>query len=335
MPLRIHFTAEDLARTRLSHEPRPLLELSHALWRLQRGTRQVRYEAWRREVSLCLPRQARTVFDLMPVTGWTPDFLTLIDAGDPYAVLDRARSIPHRLIKDELSALAEQQTMPAWSQRLVDDPHLVRALFDNLTDVYTHVLAPWWPSIQGDLAADRAVRTRTLDELGTEALLARLNPVRMRWNAPTLEVALPCDWDLHLEGQGLLLMPSVMGGQDPVITIHDSHPQPILSYPTADAHTLKGLHTLAAPAALTTEPPPAVIALLGRTRASVLHYIAGHPGCSTKELAARTGITAPSASEHATTLRNAELILTTRHRRNVLHTPTSLGLALLNTTTHR
>jgi DNA-binding MarR family transcriptional regulator len=70
--------------------------------------------------------------------------------------------------------------------------------------------------------------------------------------------------------------------------------------------------------------------LLGRTRTVVLTTIAENQGCSTKELAARAGITPASASEHATLLREAGLIRSPGHRNSVLHSLTPLGLALLN-----
>lgn len=61
----------------------------------------------------------------------------------------------------------------------------------------------------------------------------------------------------------------------------------------------------------------------------MLSAIAENPGCSTKELAALLGIAPPSASEHATTLREARLIDTVRDRNTVLHSPTALGITLL------
>lgn len=62
----------------------------------------------------------------------------------------------------------------------------------------------------------------------------------------------------------------------------------------------------------------------------MLTSIAEHPGCTTTELAATTHIAVASASEHTTVLRDAGLISTIRHRNTALHSPTSLGLALLN-----
>ncbi|EPH45334.1 hypothetical protein STRAU_1599 [Streptomyces aurantiacus JA 4570] len=82
------------------------------------------------------------------------------------------------------------------------------------------------------------------------------------------------------------------------------------------------------------EPPQiatALAALLGHTRSAVLVTIAQQPGCSNTQLAAMVGVTKASASEHATTLRRAGLIHTVRDRNRALHSPTHVGLDLLNT----
>jgi DNA-binding transcriptional ArsR family regulator len=68
-------------------------------------------------------------------------------------------------------------------------------------------------------------------------------------------------------------------------------------------------------------------ALLGRTRAAVLETVSSP--CTASELARQTGISLASASQHATVLREAGLLTTTRHRNAVMHTTTALGAALL------
>ena len=68
-------------------------------------------------------------------------------------------------------------------------------------------------------------------------------------------------------------------------------------------------------------------ALLGRTRAVVLSRI--EDGCTSRELARRSGISAPSASQHTAVLREAGLIDTSRRGQAVVHTLTPLGAALL------
>jgi DNA-binding transcriptional ArsR family regulator len=68
--------------------------------------------------------------------------------------------------------------------------------------------------------------------------------------------------------------------------------------------------------------------LLGPTRAAVLAALAG--GSTTGEVARRLRISPAGASQHATVLRRAGLILSTRRGNNVLHTLTPLGTALLD-----
>lgn len=72
---------------------------------------------------------------------------------------------------------------------------------------------------------------------------------------------------------------------------------------------------------------PALARLVGRTRAAVLFAARTRP--TTSELARRVGISAASASEHATVLREAGLITTHRHRNTVRHTLTRIGVDLL------
>jgi len=71
----------------------------------------------------------------------------------------------------------------------------------------------------------------------------------------------------------------------------------------------------------------ALDALIGRTRAAVLHCV--EDGCSTTELACRCGVSIASASQHASVLRDAGLLLTQRRGGSVLHSLTSLGAAVL------
>ncbi|MEK8108036.1 winged helix-turn-helix domain-containing protein [Micromonospora sp. M12] len=69
-------------------------------------------------------------------------------------------------------------------------------------------------------------------------------------------------------------------------------------------------------------------ALLGRTRAAVLQ--ASDEGCTTGEVARQLNISPAAASQHATVLRNAGLLVSHRERNSVLHTLTPLGRAMLD-----
>ena len=108
------------------------------------------------------------------------------------------------------------------------------------------------------------------------------------------------------------------------VALGDPDGSPVLHYPVAlDARTMCDLwEPLAATRVVVAGP------LLGRTRALVLDVIATAP-CTTSELARRAGVSVPSASEHATVLREADLIVTDRVGRAVIHTITPLGSRLL------
>ncbi|WP_433889324.1 MarR family transcriptional regulator [Streptomyces sp. CA-111067] len=337
MAYRIHFTVQDLARTRVAEVPPPLFELSTAVRVLRDREHPVRFDAWRRRVRQGLRPQARMMFDLVPPLGVVPGFLAAPGIGSPREMLDRARATPRSVVRADLAHVAEHQPLPSWTRQLPDDRDLLRALFDSLEHVYGQVLEPHWEQVRSLAAADRSARMRQVLGGGMEVLLAAVNPGRIRWRPPVLEVTMASgyDDDLYLRGQGLLLVPSAFGVEAPVID-PDAEPQPVLTYPAGIDPHARSLPVFAtapdgdegqgrrAPTA------GSLASLVGHTRAGVLHTIAEHPGCSTKELAVLVGIAPASASEHATTLREAGLVSTTRNRNAVLHSPTSLGVSLLN-----
>ncbi|TQL18160.1 winged helix-turn-helix domain-containing protein [Streptomyces sp. SLBN-134] len=334
MVYRIHFTLEDLARTRVASPP-PLMELSAAVRSLQDRSHPLRFGAWRRTAYTSLDPKARMVLDLIPPGGWAPTFLTTADIGGPHELLEQVRAIPRSQIRKDLAHVAQWQPLPPWAHHLAHDSNLLRQLCDSLDHVHAVLLSPHWAHITSEAAADQGKRMRQVLVGGMEHLLASLHPRRIRWNPPVLEIAMQSgfDGDLHLEGRGLLLTPSVFGAEAPAIDI-DAKPQPVVRYPIGQEAS-SSLPLFSRP----THPAPPgsrspVISLLGQTRASVLHTIADHPGSSTKELAVLIGISPPSASEHATTLRTAGLIRTVRDRNTALHSLTPLGLALLNTPQH-
>ncbi|MFG3223892.1 MarR family transcriptional regulator [Kitasatospora sp. NPDC048194] len=331
MVYRFHFTSADLARTRVAESALPLDELSIALRVLQDRNHDLRFGAWRRETRARLTPRARMVLDLTPVHGWSPTFLSPSGSGTLPELLERVAATPRTQLRASLASVADHQRLPGWAHRLGEDPGLLRQLADALGEVHSTVLAPYWPQISAGLAADRALRARQMLHGGVERLLNGLYPPRIRWRPPVLEVDLlsGVEGDVHLQGRGLLLTPSVFATRAPLVD-PDTEPQPVLAYP-AHYDPATGPLLAARPAlgtALGTAPAP-VSALLGRTRAAVLHTIAQRPGCTTGELAGALRITASGASQHATVLREAGLITTLRDRNTALHTATPTGLALL------
>ncbi|MBD0740953.1 hypothetical protein BG418_05590 [Streptomyces sp. CBMA152] len=333
--LRIHFTADDLARTRVAQGPRPLLELDIALRVLQENFHHARFDTWRRESFGRLDPRTRMAFDVVPTKGWSLDFLLPVEPGSPQELWEKVRATPPRLVRRYVEQWVDRTgRVPEWMRHTDSDPRFLQSLVDVFEDAHEQIVAPYWQRIEQLAGADRAIRMRHLTEGGVERLLQGLHPRRVRWNPPVLELTMISghEGDLYLDGRGLLLIPTLFGSEHPLFD-DAAKPQPWISFPIGQ----DGVPGLALPAPSTagalTTAPRSLSALLGRTRATVLCAIAEQPGLTTSQLAARAGISAASASEHATVLRSAGLISTARDRNAVLHTPAPAGLGLLNSST--
>ncbi|MEV5705826.1 winged helix-turn-helix domain-containing protein [Actinoallomurus sp. NPDC052274] len=325
---RLHFTAQDLARTRIADKAMPFLELHIAMRAVQSRTRRAALDAWRRSVDARLTAPARMALSLVPVVGYAQSLFPPTCAGDPEELPDRVLATPRAEIRAQMSAIAEVQPVPSWTQRLADDRALLKQLGIELRGLYDHLLGPYWANIEGLFAQDRAVRAQQWLTGGVERVLAEANPQWMRWDPPVLEIKMVngAQHDHVLEGQGVLLHPSALC--DRTIIDYETEPQPVITYPACGDDPLRRMAVLT-PEPARARPGGAVAALLGQTRSSVLNVIAEHAGCSTKELADLAGVAPASASEHATVLREAGLIHTVRHRNTVRHSPTDLGIGLL------
>lgn len=324
--VRIHFTVEDLARTRIDASPWPLLETAFAVRRLQQPYRAPTPSLWRRQTRGNLSGQDRIMFDLTPATGYTPCFLATPAAGTIDDQLEAVRAVPHPRIHDDMTFFAARHPVPSWARRLADDPPTVQQVINVLGHIHAVTVAPYWPQLRDRAAADRAIRTRQILDNGIHQLLTCLHPIRIRWTPPVLHVRTltNVDADVHLDGRGLLLVPSLFGPDAPTFT-PDVDPQPVLTYPVpvGDPAQLLEDHTDG-----DCHPPAPVAALLGQTRAAVLHAIITRPGSTTSELAGAVGASLSTVSEHTTVLRTAGLIATARYRHTALHTATGTGTAL-------
>ncbi|MCF1646040.1 winged helix-turn-helix domain-containing protein [Streptomyces indiaensis] len=334
MPVRIHFTTEDMARTRFAESPRPFLELNIALRQLQERSHPTRFETWRRESLRRLSPKVQQLFDLIPSTGWSVGFLGY-PAEDIGEALDQIRAMPAAHVRKDVEVWADrnrQRLVPAWTRSLGSDKGLLLELTDVAAHVHQRVIAPYQAGLDALSAADHALRRRQVAHGGLHALLSGLDPRHIKWKPPVLELTMAsgADDDIHLSGRGLLLIPSVFGVASPVLGV-SAEPQPYLTYPVRRDDTDLVLPPTETARTLSTVPD-SLTTLLGHTRAIVLWTVAHHPGCTTTELAHHAGISPASASQHATVLRTAGLTSTVRNQNTAIHTTTSLGSSLLNTT---
>jgi DNA-binding transcriptional ArsR family regulator len=190
-----------------------------------------------------------------------------------------------------------------------------------LSRYHATVIAPVWPTISMAVATDHGRRARRLLTGGLEELFGAGDPV-LRWQAPVLTADHPIERHLDLAGRGLVLVPSYFARRRPVVQTDPTGPTVLVHPIAADARI--PLTTEAAEGASSRY----LDALLGATRAAVLKALA--EGCTTTELARRVGVSAASASQHATVLREAGLISTERQGGAVRHVVTALGSAVLD-----
>jgi DNA-binding transcriptional ArsR family regulator len=295
---RIHFTAADLARTRLQSSLGPVAEGIFALGALTRS-RNPDLARWRGEVIRGLRETSSLNQPLIPLLQ------SLKAPEDLLFLLDRS---PH----------ADASAMAALSLTRRD---LIRLA----VDVWRAGVAPIWDRILERLDTECDAHGRIAMTGGVERLLATLHP-RIVWNPPVLEIHDRIERDVRLNGRGLLLTPSAflpdVAGRI-IETERDSGQAALVFGMPPDVTQLFSL----LPDEDVAGGELALSALVGQTRAAALRSLTDT--CTTSQLAARLGISPGSASQHASVLRESGLVTTRRVRNCALHTVTPLGLALL------
>lgn len=331
MVLRLHFTADDLARTQVATTIGAAAETYYSLEMLSRGSLAGPFWHWRAKVAGRLPQDAKPLTVLMPDHGPGLDLLALAgDSSDIDQAVETLLRAPRARVRRELEAVAYDSVHSSWARTVAEgDGEARRQLATALAACHRVTVEPYWSAARSRLEAVRAQYARTFLETGVEGLLASLCPPLVRWNPPVLEVSHPRPLDVHLGGRGLVLAPTVFSWRELSLLYdpYDDESVPRLTLPVvtdpADGCALwHGGNGASGDEALG--------ALLGRTRAAALHLLVA--GCGTTELAGRLGITPAAASQHAKALRGAGLITTSRRGGSVLHVTTALGRELLGGT---
>ncbi len=284
---RIHFTIDDLSNTRISPTVGPIAESIFSLTLLY-GRARGPYREW----------QQRTHQRL----------------GDGTQSINSVRK-KTRNISDDLMWLVDQPPRTNQSHRELS----------AVLEVCRAAVVPYWPRIIEYLETEREAWGRIMTSRGMNGLLSTLHP-KVRWDPPVLEIRGVPDGDVHLNGRGIQLAPSLFLTHRPciVIGVNNQQRQSALAFATP-APAQRGAK-LWSPVDDGDRP---LAALVGQTRADALAGLREDP-CTTGELAARLGISAAGASQHASVLRRAGLITTRRNRRSALHIVTDLGVYLLD-----
>jgi DNA-binding transcriptional ArsR family regulator len=324
VPVRIWFTAEDLARTRVAL-PDPYAETVYSTIALRGGP----LADWRRHVrprlgpalrSVLSGLPGRPMLDLVSVAGWH---------GGLEESLDGLLRAPAALQAEiDYVAAARGRMSPGVRHLLQTERGAPRVLARVLAAYHDVAVAPYWSRLRSHLEVERERVGRVLLDGGVERLFASLPGPGLCWQSPVLTVR--SAWDrpdekddqYKLDGRGILLAPSVFFGPHAVYCRNLGGDRPdLLVYPAAPG-------PLVAARLWTDSSDPTLSTLLGSTRAKVLAAVGG--GGSSTDLARRAGISLPSASEHARVLREGGLVRTERQGSAVRHRLTALGVQLLD-----
>lgn len=323
--LRIVFTSDDIARTRIAPAADPLWELVMSLQLLRPQPGDLLFAGWRRTAAAAL-REARLrqrlnlLLAMTPIVGYFPDFLNPITTGNGLEHgLEAIRSTPKATLAQDLRRLALSGPLPDDARHVASgEPGALARLTAAMRTCYDLMVAPYRRTLDAAIQRDRRIRTTALAADGVEGMLASFRPM-MSWGSGELQIATHRDQELHLDGRGLLLIPSYFCLTGP-ITMFDPSLPPVLVY------RVPRQHDELLPAGRSSG---ALDALIGATRASVLEAIGAHHSATTTQVARGLGVSCASASEHAAVLRRAGLIASRRDGNRMLHELTTLGQTLL------
>jgi DNA-binding transcriptional ArsR family regulator len=323
--MRIHFTDADIARTRLKLEIDPLWEIVNSVQALQHVEGGLSIAPWRRRVRerLCqdgdLRAAVHTLTTVAPHSIYFPDFLTPTpDVSDIDTGVETVLSTTPRRLREEIGQLQPTGSSAAmWLEELAHGKSAALRHLRLAFQVYfKSVIEPHLPTIEDGLRTECSGRAQQYLRTGPEGLLRGLSG-STSWEPPVLAVDYPVDRDLHLDGCGLVLIPSYFCLLHPV-ALADPLLQPqVLVLPDAGRNAATGRWPR-------WRRPRA---LLGATRASILRSVID--GKTTTELARLTDVAPATISHHTSVLRDAGLITTTRHENFATHLVTPLGLQVL------
>lgn len=335
--MRIHLSPDDLARI-IVRPASPVAEAFSSLHRLTiRRRPDPLYRPWHARTAQVLRRQPACGLDVMSssIVLWSDATCRVLTSASVDEALGAIWSTTPQTRRRDVELISEYVPVPGWSRAFIDgDRRLVERFDAAFRRFSAATVDPYWTRIIPIVEAERSRCARTLADGGVHALLSTLHP-EIRWNPPILSWGPegcsgygPCNQlghDIHLDGTGLVLSPSVFCLPPASLCRDASSPAsaPTVFYnPPLDPITAGRIW-----ANDRERQGGALEALLGPTRARVLTALTSPR--STSELARHLKISASSASEHAAVLRNCGLVVTERQGVSVRHQLTPLGARLI------
>ena len=315
--IRIRLAMDDLERMKVADTPNFGYELALGGAQLAKPVSNRHLSAWRLEVAGSWNPHHSRLFDLY-TDLYLPAFFdeaarpapTPIDPGSPPAIA-------------HLRDLARFSGLTPFTRGLAEGhPRAATALDQILAGLRATGLDPYRRRITS-LVATTSGGARAQDAIGgPDHLLRSLHP-SVRWDGRPLLLNTRVHAEESLEGRPLIFQPTALATR-------------IIFDPLVDSVTV--LYPAAA-GAITRDPElhgpaPALVSLLGATRAAALVAVVRTPALTTGRLAATLGVSVAAASRHASVLRNSGLVATVRNGQTVHHAPTRLGTDLVHGSTN-
>lgn len=314
--LRLNINSIDASRVRFLAAPAPLLEVTTSIRALQLAKDEERPSPTHSQLMRAFPVAAQPLLDLVPAHGFSPSFIEPLRP-DLAGALKAVRETPLGRVSADLDLTFERRRPPSWVDALANGSRDgARQVLRALECYFMTCLRPYWPSVQADFEAEIAHFGQAQLRMGTGHAIEELHP-SIRWQGDTLDVEAEIDREFTPGGLGLLLTPLAFWTGRPLMGL------------LPDGTALLAYASRGAPLrpAMPASDEDALAALVGRTRAKMLRTLV--KPCYTSELAARVGMSSAVTSEHASVMRQAGLITSTRQGKYVRHALTRLGHLML------
>ncbi|MFL6113555.1 MAG: transcriptional regulator, partial [Catenulispora sp.] len=267
--LQIEFGPADLVGLRFAHSP--MVEVVTSGFALNQPARFWLYGAWRARVRpLLAGADLRTFLAVVGApTGHVPDFLTPVPATARPSLDEELRVVaatPLDTVAAEVDAAWAGHPAPPEIRRFGTDPAGGLAeLVAQVRRYFALAVAPVWPRLRAAVEGEIAYRGLAAAERGPRALIAGLHP-GLDWDGTALRIRHAKSRYWGLDGHRLALLPAGFAG--PVVhTLTEAPADRALWYPPRGYGRLWDQP-------VRVEPPAALAALLGPTRAAVLTMLA-------------------------------------------------------------
>jgi DNA-binding transcriptional ArsR family regulator len=318
--IRIELSETDLGRTRLALSP--LWELVASLFWLHRDDPAPEYAPWVEQARRALRGVDLGPLDLgIALPQYVPDFAAPIPT-DPLPTLDAeieaVRATDPAQIRSDIVEYFGDDPPPPWDAFVGRPREMADRLADAMHAYWEATIADDWPRLRAVLEGEMLGRARALALSGASAVLEELHP-SLRWRAPAIELFKDKQFELHLEGRPLVLMPLVFA-RGVLVGVSESQRAVAIGYQA------RGTSALWAPPEGGGDDERLDL-LLGHGRATVLRAL--ERPATTTELARRLSYAPSTVSAHLDVLARAGLVDRHRVRRSVFYGLNETGASLV------